>query len=70
LVLKQVVSHPHIGKQMPNWEGPYMVKENLSHRAYKLEEMNGDPVPRTWNAVNLRHYYSYIILCFIFRSIE
>jgi hypothetical protein len=43
---------------MPNWEGPYRIKEKLSHEAYKLEELNGDPIPRTQNAVNLRHYLS------------
>jgi len=58
LVFKQVVAPTRIGKLMPNWEGPYRGKIFLSHRAYKLEKMNGDPVPRTWNAVNLRHYYS------------
>jgi hypothetical protein len=58
LVLKQVVSPTRIGKLMPNWEGPYKIKDKLSHGAYKLEEMNGDPVPRTWNAVNLRHYFN------------
>jgi len=58
LVLKQVVAPTRIGKLMPNREGPYRIKEKMSHGAYKLEEMNGDLVPRTWNALNLRHYYS------------
>jgi len=58
LALKQVVALTRIGKLMPNWEGPYKIKEKLSHRAYKLEEKNGYPVPRTWNAVNLHRYYS------------
>jgi len=47
LVLKQVVAPTRIGKLMLNWEGPYRIKEKLSHGAYKLEEMNGDPIPRT-----------------------
>jgi len=58
LVLKQVVASTRIGKLMPNWEGPYKIKEKLSHGAYKLEEMSGDPIPRTRNAVNLCHYFS------------
>lgn len=58
LVLKQVVAPTRIGKLLPSWEGPYRVKEKLQHGAYKLEELSGNPVPRTWNVVNLRHYYS------------
>ncbi|XP_039687900.1 uncharacterized protein [Medicago truncatula] len=58
LVLKQVVAPTRIGKLLPSWEGPYRVKEKLQHGAYKLEELNGKTVPRTWNAINLRHYYS------------
>jgi len=48
LVLKQVVAATRIGKLLPNWEGPYRIKEKFPHGA----------VPRTWNVANLRHYYS------------
>jgi hypothetical protein len=58
LVLRQVVASTRIGKLLPTWEGPYSVKEKLSHGAYKLEELNGDLVPRIWNAANLRHNFS------------
>jgi hypothetical protein len=58
LVLKQVVAQTRIGKLLPNWEGPYRIREKFPHGGYKLEEMNGDAVPRTWNVANLRHYYS------------
>jgi len=58
LALKQVVAPTIIGKLLPNWEGPYRIKEKLQHGAYKLEELDGTPVPRTWNMANLRHYYS------------
>jgi len=58
LVLKQVVAPTRIGKLLPSWEGPYRIKEKLQHGAYKLEELDGTPVPRTWNMANLRHYYS------------
>jgi hypothetical protein len=58
LVLKQVVAPTRIGKLFPNWEGPYRVREKCSHGAYKLEELSGEAIPRTWNIANLRHYYS------------
>jgi len=58
LVLKQVVAPTRIGKLLPSLEGPYQIKEKLQHGAYKLEELDGTPVPRTWNVANLHHYYS------------
>jgi len=58
LVLRQLVAPKRIGKLLPDWEGSYIIKGMLTHIAYKLEEMNGDPVPRTWNTVKLRHYYN------------
>ncbi|XP_072087116.1 uncharacterized protein [Arachis hypogaea] len=42
------------GKLTPNWEGPYKIKAVIGKGAYKLERLNGDEVPRTWNAANLR----------------
>ena len=50
LVLKQVVAPTRIGKLLPSWEGPYQVKEKLQHGTYKLEELDGTPVPErgTW----------------------
>ncbi|XP_016195081.1 uncharacterized protein LOC107636060 [Arachis ipaensis] len=45
---------PGEGKLTPNWEGPYRIKAVIGKGAYKLERLNGDEVPRTWNAANLR----------------
>ena len=41
----------------PNWEGPFIVKENLGNGAYYLENMDGAILPRAWNADYLRPYY-------------
>ncbi|XP_072052123.1 uncharacterized protein [Arachis hypogaea] len=49
---------PGEGKLTPNWEGPYRIKVVIGKEAYKLERLNGDEVPRTWNAANLRRYYT------------
>ncbi|XP_072060355.1 uncharacterized protein [Arachis hypogaea] len=51
-------STPGEGKLTPNWEGPYRIKAVIEKGAYKLEQLNGDEVPRTWNAANLRRYYA------------
>ena len=45
------------GKLSPNWEGPYRVNHLRGPRAYKLETLEGDEVPRTWHASNLKVYY-------------
>ncbi|XP_025607852.1 uncharacterized protein [Arachis hypogaea] len=49
---------PGEGKLATNWEGPYRIKEVIGRGAYKLEKLNGKEVPRTWNADNLRRFYS------------
>ncbi|XP_074337213.1 uncharacterized protein LOC141674404 [Apium graveolens] len=45
------------GKLAPNWEGPYKVRKITGRGSYKLEILNGDEVPRTWHASNLKAYY-------------
>ena len=59
LVLRQAeISRPtEQDKLSPNWEGPYRIAEAFHRGAYKLEELNGKLIPRTWNAKNLRKYF-------------
>nr|XP_025673928.1 uncharacterized protein LOC112773098 [Arachis hypogaea] len=49
---------PGEGKLAANWEGPYRVKEVIGKGAFKLERLDGKEIPRTWNASNLRRFYS------------
>ncbi|XP_057734342.1 uncharacterized protein LOC130949710 [Arachis stenosperma] len=49
---------PREGKLATNREGPYRVREVLGKGAYKLEKLNGNEVPRTWDMANLRRFYS------------
>ena len=44
-------------KLTPNWERPYQIHKVLGYGAYKLAELNGLPISRTWNAVHLKKYY-------------
>nr|GEU45054.1 reverse transcriptase domain-containing protein [Tanacetum cinerariifolium] len=46
-----------IGKQGPKWGGPYKVTEALGKGAYKLRDLDGKQLPRTWNNSNLKKYY-------------
>ncbi|XP_072056355.1 uncharacterized protein [Arachis hypogaea] len=49
---------PGEGKLAANWEGPYRIKEVMGKGAFKLERLDSKEVPRTWNADNLRRFYS------------
>nr|GFB56099.1 reverse transcriptase domain-containing protein [Tanacetum cinerariifolium] len=52
------VSHAEdAGKLGPKWEGPYEVTEALGNGAYKLRDMDGRELPRTWNICNLKRCY-------------
>jgi hypothetical protein len=60
LVLRKMsVSDPKgaIGKMSPNWEGPYLIYEDLGNGAYHLQTIDGADIPRSWNAGNLLLYY-------------
>ncbi|KAL0312778.1 UNVERIFIED_CONTAM: hypothetical protein Sradi_5677100 [Sesamum radiatum] len=58
LVLRKVEASDPIGKLDPKWEGPYKVVEIMNGGAYKLQQMDGKNVPRTWNVANLKKYYA------------
>ncbi|GJS57991.1 reverse transcriptase domain-containing protein [Tanacetum coccineum] len=44
------------GKLGPTWEGPYKVIHAFQSGAYKLSNMEGEEIPRTWHACNLRRH--------------
>ncbi|XP_017438127.1 uncharacterized protein LOC108344174 [Vigna angularis] len=46
------------GKLAANWEGPFRVVEDLMNGAYRLQLLNGQLVPNTWNATHLKYYFS------------
>ena len=48
----------HQGKLTKNWKGPYRVRAKTEKKAYILETLMGERIPRTWNTYNLRNYYS------------
>ena len=58
LVLRRNQKDSHEGKFAANWEGPYRVQGATGTGAYYLEQLNGEPLPRPWNAAKLKQYYS------------
>ena len=60
LVLRKAVGSmrdTNAGKLAQTWEGPYIITAIASVGAYYLEDMNEIPLPRPWNAYNLKKFY-------------
>ena len=45
------------GALAPNWKDPVQVSQAQGNGAYKLETLDGELIPRTWNADNLRKFH-------------
>lgn len=46
------------GKLAANWVDPFWLVESLGKGVYRLEELSGKAIPRTWNIFHLRFYFS------------
>ena len=60
LVLRKVVGSmrdTNVGKLAQTWVGPYRVTAIAGVGAYYLENLNEVPLPRPWNAYNLKKFY-------------
>ena len=53
-------AHPYQleNKLSPKWTDVFRVTEALGNGAYKLDTLEGGAIPRTWNATNLKFYFS------------
>nr|KYP39411.1 Transposon Ty3-I Gag-Pol polyprotein [Cajanus cajan] len=58
LVLKRAQLTQLKNKLSPKWVGLYRIEEVVGKGAYRLKTLDGGKIPRTWNAANLRFYYS------------
>ena len=61
LVLRKVVGNMRdmaAGKLAQSWEGPYRVSAIAGAGAYYLEDLDERPLPRPWNANNLKKFYA------------
>ncbi|RDX96551.1 hypothetical protein CR513_20784, partial [Mucuna pruriens] len=58
LVLRKITRKGESNKLSPLWEGPFRVIEEVGRGAYRLEQLDRKKIPRTWNAISLRMYYS------------
>jgi hypothetical protein len=52
------VANPNtMGKLQLKWVGPFLVLSLSRPGPYKLKDMNGNDIPRPWNADELQRYY-------------
>jgi transposase InsO family protein len=57
LVLRRVANPDIVGKLQLKWEGPFLVVSSSRPGSYRLKDMDGNDIPRSWNADELRRYY-------------
>jgi hypothetical protein len=57
LVLRRVANPNIMGKLQLKWEGPFLVISSSRPGSYRLKDMDGNDVPRSWNADELWRYY-------------
>jgi hypothetical protein len=57
LVLRRIANPDTLGKLQLKWEGPFLVVSSSRPSPYRLKDMDGNDIPRSWNADELRRYY-------------
>lgn len=58
LVLRKAHSLQIEDKLFAKWTEPFRIKQVLGNGVYILKTLDGLEIPQTWNAVNLRFYFS------------
>jgi len=58
LVMRKAHLYQLENKLSPKWTGAFRKMEALGNGAYMLETLEGGAIPRTWNATNLKFYFS------------
>ena len=61
LVMRKVFENTkelNAGKLGARWEGPYKIIKVVKPGVYRLQTSRGEEVPRSWNSMHLRRFYS------------
>jgi hypothetical protein len=53
LVLRRVANPDIVGKLQLKWEVPFLVVSSSRPGSYRLKDMDGNDIPRSWNADEL-----------------
>jgi hypothetical protein len=54
LVLRRVANPDTVGKLQLKWEGIFLIVSLSRSGSYRLKDMDGNDIPRSWNADELR----------------
>jgi hypothetical protein len=54
LVLRRVANLDTVGKLQLKWEGPFLVVSSSRSGSYRLKDMDGNDIPRSWNVDELQ----------------
>jgi hypothetical protein len=57
LMLRRVANPDIVGKLQLKWEGSFLVVSSSRPGSYRLKDMDGNDIPRSWNTDELRRYY-------------
>jgi hypothetical protein len=57
LVLRRIANLEIVGKLQLKWESPFLVVSSSRPGSYRLRDMDGNDIPRSWNVDELRGYY-------------
>ena len=58
LVMRKAHPYELENKLSPKWTGSFRVIKAKGNGSYKLETLEGGPIPRSWNVANLKFYFS------------
>ena len=58
LVMRKAHPYELENKLSPKWTGPFRVTDAKGNGSYNLETLEGGPIPRSWNAANLKFYFN------------
>jgi hypothetical protein len=53
-VLHRIANPDTVGKLQLKWEGPFFVESLSRPGSYRLKDMDGNDIPRSWNVDELR----------------
>ncbi|XP_074303191.1 uncharacterized protein LOC141637601 [Silene latifolia] len=60
LVLRKVFPNKKeksAGKLAPAWEGPYLIDSIIGQGVYRLQTLEGEMIPRSWNVTHLKLFH-------------
>jgi hypothetical protein len=56
-VLQRITNLDTVEKLQLKWEGPFFVVFSSRPESYRLKDMDGNGILRSWNLDELRRYY-------------